>query len=85
VRQVVVNLVGNAVKFTDAGEVALDVTLEAREGERVILHFTVRDTESESRPRTGQIFESFTQADASTTRRFGGTGLGSPLPHGSSS
>jgi signal transduction histidine kinase/DNA-binding response OmpR family regulator len=76
-RQIVVNLVGNAVKFTNTGEVAVQVALEAREAERVVLHFTVRDTGiGISTDKQATIFESFVQADASTTRRFGGTGLG---------
>jgi signal transduction histidine kinase/DNA-binding response OmpR family regulator len=76
-RQIVVNLVGNAVKFTATGEVAVQVGLEAREEERVVLHFTVRDTGiGIPTDKQATIFESFTQADTSTTRRFGGTGLG---------
>jgi len=76
-RQVVVNLVGNAVKFTEFGEVFLRVAVESREGSGVVLHFTVADTGIgiPSEQQAG-IFEAFTQADASTTRRFGGTGLG---------
>ena len=76
-KQVLVNLVGNAVKFTQSGEVLVSVELEPRTNEDVCLHFTVRDTgpgipiEKQKR-----IFEAFTQADHSTTRQFGGTGLG---------
>jgi PAS domain S-box-containing protein len=76
-RQILTNLVGNALKFTEQGEVALRVDREGPEGERVVLHFTLTDTgigiPSE---KQATIFEAFTQADASTTRRFGGTGLG---------
>ncbi|MDC8805088.1 PAS-domain containing protein [Halomonas pacifica] len=76
-RQVVVNLVGNAIKFTPRGEVVVDLALEAREAQRVRLGFEVRDTgigipEAQRR----QIFEAFGQADTSTTRVNGGTGLG---------
>jgi signal transduction histidine kinase/DNA-binding response OmpR family regulator len=75
-RQVINNLVGNALKFTERGHVIVRVrTAEDREGER--LHFEVEDTgigvpESER----ARIFDSFTQADGSTTRKYGGTGLG---------
>ncbi len=76
-RQVIVNLVGNAVKFTDHGEVVLDATCDSRRDGEALLHFAVRDTGigiDENKLRT--IFEPFEQADESTTRRFGGTGLG---------
>jgi len=76
-RQVLLNLLGNAVKFTERGEVALRVHLAAEEGDRVAIRFAVRDTGigigDEARSR---LFDAFSQADASTTRRFGGTGLG---------
>jgi two-component system sensor histidine kinase/response regulator len=76
-RQAVVNLVGNALKFTEKGEVALDVEIEETKPEGVLLHFRVRDTGIGIAPEKHQlIFEPFTQADTSTTRRFGGTGLG---------
>lgn len=76
-RQILVNLLGNALKFTTQGEVVLRVEDEARTGERVTLHFSVSDTGIGIAPETqARIFESFTQADSSTTRRFGGTGLG---------
>jgi two-component system sensor histidine kinase/response regulator len=76
-RQVIVNLIGNAVKFTETGEVVVQVNMESREEQRVVLHFSVADT-GIGIPREKQetIFASFTQADASVTRRFGGTGLG---------
>jgi two-component system sensor histidine kinase/response regulator len=76
-RQVIVNLVGNAIKFTAEGEVALLVELKATDGHASILQFTVADT-GIGIPFDKQklIFEPFSQADTSTTRRFGGTGLG---------
>jgi two-component system sensor histidine kinase/response regulator len=76
-RQIVVNLIGNAIKFTDAGEVALKVSPVQSEGGDRMLHFTVSDT-GVGIPADKQkaIFEPFTQADTSTTRKYGGTGLG---------
>ncbi len=77
VRQVLTNLVGNAIKFTERGEVALQVSVIGHASERVVLRFVVTDTgigiSDEVQPR---LFTPFTQADVSTTRRFGGTGLG---------
>ena len=76
-RQIIVNLVGNAVKFTDEGEVALSVHLEQREGDQLILHFSVADTGPGVPPEKQQlIFEAFRQADSSIARKRGGTGLG---------
>ncbi len=77
-RQVFVNLVGNAVKFTQRGEVAVSVEVaERRDDDSVELLFMVRDTgEGIAEDKKALIFESFSQADASMTRRFGGTGLG---------
>ena len=76
-RQILVNLVGNAIKFTDQGEVALKVEVERTEGNQVTLHFVVSDTGIGIAPEKAEsIFESFAQADTSTTREYGGTGLG---------
>jgi PAS domain S-box-containing protein len=76
-RRIVVNLVGNSIKFTERGEVVLHVKLESRSSNDVLLHFSVTDTgigiPAEQQQR---IFEAFAQADASTTRKYGGTGLG---------
>jgi signal transduction histidine kinase/CheY-like chemotaxis protein/HPt (histidine-containing phosphotransfer) domain-containing protein len=76
-RQVLVNLVGNAVKFTDSGEVTVSVEVAPSADDRACLHFRVSDT-GVGIPEDQQerIFESFQQADDSTTRRFMGTGLG---------
>ena len=76
-RQVVVNLVGNAIKFTDKGNVSLDVQVEAENGALRMLHFVVTDTGIGIAAEKQQIiFDSFSQADSSTTRKYGGTGLG---------
>ena len=76
-RQIIVNLIGNALKFTDQGEVVLDVAVQSQFEEDVRLHFTVYDTGS-GIPKNKQkaIFEMFEQADSALTRRHGGTGLG---------
>ena len=76
-RQLIVNLAGNAIKFTETGNIVVDADLEERTGNEVRLHISVSDT-GMGIPREKQqiIFESFAQADGSTTRRFGGTGLG---------
>ena len=77
VRQIVVNLVDNAVKFTEAGEVAVSVSLQRRDTGEAAVSITVRDTgigfSEEVRTR---VFEAFSQADGSLTRQYGGTGLG---------
>jgi two-component system, sensor histidine kinase and response regulator len=81
-RQVVMNLVGNAVKFTEQGEVVVDVSGgpavgEANDPPDIVLHFQVRDTGIGIPPeKQTAVFAPFTQADSSTTRRYGGTGLG---------
>jgi two-component system sensor histidine kinase/response regulator len=76
-RQVVVNLVGNAVKFTEKGQVEIEVEKESQDAGEVILHFSVRDTGIGIPPgKLDMIFDAFSQADSSTTREHGGTGLG---------
>ena len=76
-RQVMVNLVGNAIKFTESGEVAVDLRLETRSDTAVRLIVEVRDTGIGISPaQQRKVFEAFGQADSSTTRQFGGTGLG---------
>jgi two-component system, sensor histidine kinase and response regulator len=76
-RQVLLNLVSNAIKFTSHGEVALRVSIDDGDGDTIVLEFTVSDTgigiPTEKRV---SIFSPFTQADSSTTRKYGGTGLG---------
>jgi PAS domain S-box-containing protein len=78
-RQVLINLVGNAIKFTEAGEVVVEVSREPGEsdGSTTMLRFTVRDSGIGIAPeKLRAIFEPFAQADSSTTRQYGGTGLG---------
>jgi GAF domain-containing protein/DNA-binding response OmpR family regulator len=76
-RQILLNLLSNAVKFTERGEVVLTVAASLSTGEEVELHFAVRDTGiGLSAESMGRLFQSFSQADASTTRKYGGTGLG---------
>ncbi|MGK5011423.1 response regulator [Janthinobacterium sp. MDB2-8] len=75
--QVLVNLTSNAIKFTARGTVELLTTLERRDGDAAVLRFSVRDTGIGVAPEVQEtIFSAFAQADTSTTRRFGGTGLG---------
>jgi two-component system sensor histidine kinase/response regulator len=76
-RQILMNLAGNAVKFTDQGEVVISVEVEQETDQRARLLISVADTGMGiSQEKQERIFESFTQADGSTTRRYGGTGLG---------
>jgi PAS domain S-box-containing protein len=76
-RQVLVNLVGNAIKFTEAGEVIVEVNCPSRTAEAAELCISVRDTGIGIPPgKLAAIFEAFEQVDTSTTRRYGGTGLG---------
>ena len=77
IRQILINLIGNAVKFTHSGEIAVECGPAAEEDDWLPLRFEVRDTGIGISPEArSRIFDSFSQADASTTRRFGGTGLG---------
>jgi two-component system sensor histidine kinase/response regulator len=76
-RQVILNLAGNAIKFTDQGEVVLRVQVETPDADGVTLHFAISDTGIGIPPEKQKlIFEPFAQADTSTTRNYGGTGLG---------
>ncbi len=77
IRQVLTNLVGNAIKFTDVGEVTVRVSCDMEKEQECELRFKVSDTGMGISPETQQkLFIAFTQADTSTTRKFGGTGLG---------
>ena len=79
-RQVLINLAGNAVKFTEKGSVTVHVSVQAETEAMVRLKFSIRDTGVGIAPEAQtKIFESFAQADESTTRRFGGTGLGTTI------
>lgn len=76
-RQVLTNLVSNAIKFTETGEIAVEVSLDGRSADSAALRFCVRDTGMGIAPdKQEAIFEAFAQADQSISRRFGGTGLG---------
>jgi PAS domain S-box-containing protein len=78
--QVLINLLGNAVKFTSEGEVVLKVEVTKQAGSQITLHFIVEDSGiGIPKEKLEKIFESFTQADGSTTRKYGGTGLGTSI------
>jgi signal transduction histidine kinase/DNA-binding response OmpR family regulator len=76
-RQILINLLGNATKFTEHGEIGIEVALESQTEDQARLRFTVRDTGVGIAPdKQKLVFEAFSQADGSTARKFGGTGLG---------
>ena len=77
IKQVLLNLSGNAIKFTKSGDIGIDVSVKEIEQDRILLRFSVKDTGiGISNDAQSRIFEAFSQADASTTRSYGGTGLG---------
>ena len=76
-RQIIVNLIGNAIKFTEHGEIGLGISVERQHGDELELVFSVRDTGIGIAPaKQKTIFQAFSQADTSTSRKFGGSGLG---------
>ncbi|MBN8420823.1 MAG: response regulator [Verrucomicrobia bacterium] len=81
-RQILVNLIGNAIKFTHKGGVTIDVSMESQTADKVMLHFKINDTGiGIAEDMRESIFEAFTQAETSTSRRYGGTGLGLAICH----
>ncbi len=75
--QILINYANNAIKFTEKGEISIVVRMVEERGQQVLLRFEVRDTGIGLTPeQMGRLFQSFQQADTSTTRRYGGTGLG---------
>ena len=76
-RQILINLLNNAVKFTEAGEIEIRVQLQNYSNQEYEVHFLVRDTGiGMSKTQQEKLFKAFSQADSSTTRKYGGTGLG---------
>jgi PAS domain S-box-containing protein len=81
-RQILVNLIGNAIKFTHKGGVTIEVSMESETADKVTLHFKINDTGiGIAADMRESIFEAFTQAEHSTSRRYGGTGLGLAICH----
>jgi len=81
-RQVLSNLIGNALKFTEAGQITIECRLIETDGTRVVLGFSIVDTGiGMTQEQQSRLFQAFSQADASTTRRYGGTGLGLSICH----
>ncbi|GAB6907447.1 putative Histidine kinase [Desulfosarcina cetonica] len=79
-RQILLNLCGNAVKFTQTGEILIEAHLDSQTPDRACIRFTIQDTGIGIAPeKVARIFSSFTQADNSTTRQYGGTGLGTTI------
>ncbi|MFP4498678.1 MAG: ATP-binding protein [Vulcanimicrobiota bacterium] len=79
-RQVLINLIGNSIKFTDKGEILVEVVQETETSSETVLHFSICDTGiGISEEKLDKIFEKFTQADGSITRKYGGTGLGTSI------
>jgi len=75
--QILINLTNNAIKFTEQGEIVVDIELRERDGDEAVIEFAVRDTGiGMTQEQLGKLFQSFSQADTSTTRKYGGTGLG---------
>lgn len=77
INQLLINLVNNAIKFTDSGYVKIDISLQLATINHALVHFSISDTGiGISKSKQSMIFDSFTQADSDTTRKYGGTGLG---------
>jgi len=75
--QIITNYCSNAVKFTEKGEVVVSAMLEEKKGDDIVIKFSVRDTGiGLTKEQQTKLFQSFSQADQSTTRKYGGTGLG---------
>lgn len=76
-RQILINLLSNAIKFTEKGEIVINVKLQKKMDSKAVIHFSVRDTGiGINKAQKDKLFQAFSQADSSTTRKYGGTGLG---------